>query len=273
MKSHMLWRSLDHLPIGQGVLAEWQTMLATDFESTRPLLRSTDKIAGYYPAPNLDGHPWRVVEHGPDDFVAVCDLSGESIALAKRDVVVYELDFRQLSKEVAAAFEVTPMFEPVGATARCWRIGTISNPAVQARPLQLFVPANTSELQRALETIRAAGLELGTVIVPTRTCVQSTIEMLLSANHARLIVLEEALVARESGRWLMTNTPSEAVGAGHASRETEGDIPLCDRAQEILEAMYEMGSFDSDHRKTNSEITAHAISATADPNAQKEVFQ
>lgn len=60
--------------------------------------------------------------------------------------------------------------------------------------------------------------------------------------------------------------------AGQVSEEAEVDIPLSDRAQEILAAMYEMQAFNSDHRKTNSEITARAVSTTADPNAQKEVF-
>lgn len=62
-----------------------------------------------------------MVEHGPDDFVAVCNQSGDTIPLRKRDVVIFSLDFRRLAKELAATFEFAPMFEAIDGIPRCWR--------------------------------------------------------------------------------------------------------------------------------------------------------
>lgn len=272
VKSHMLWRALDHVPLGQAVLIEWESLLGSDFDSTRSLLGSADKIAGYYPAPNPNEFPWRVVEHGHDDFVAVSDHSGDTIPLRKRDVIVFSLDFRRLSKELAAAFEFAPAFDPIDGVTRCWRIGTMAQANAPSLPVHLVIPAGSGDLRRAVESIRAAGMELGLILVPTRTFVTSAIEALVGGNRARVIVLEEMLGGRDSGRWEKRLDSGQVAPDTTAPIYNNSDIPLSDRAQEILQAMLKLKAFDSDRRKTNAEVTLHAFGSLAEPNDQKEVF-
>ncbi|WDI40484.1 hypothetical protein [Bremerella sp. P1] len=270
MKSHRLWRALDQVPLGQAVLTEWESLLGSDFDSTRSLLGSADKIAGYYPAPNSRDLPWRVVEHCQDDFVAVCDQSGDTIPLRRRDVVVFSLDFRRLAKELAAAFEFAPAFDPIHGVPRCWRVGTMAKSGAPALPVHLVVPAGSGDLRRAVESIRAAGLEPGSILVPTRTSVTPAIETLLNLNRARLIVLEETLVARKSDSWERAGASGPPID-GHPT-STAADIPLSERAQALLIALHEMNALDSDSRKSNAEVTGRAFGPLADPNAQKRVW-
>ena len=270
LKPHKLWRALDKTPIGKAVLAEWKRLLSDDFESVRSFFVATGSIAGYFPARDADAFPWRVVEHGPDDLVAVCPDSGDTITLTKSDVIVYEIDIQKLAKSIVVALELSPTFEPISGLPRCWRVGTGRPGSGQNSRLHLVMPSDSSELRRVIESMCSAGLEVGVVLVPTRDTVTANVESVAATNNISLVVLEETLAEYQSGGW--TRSEIEQLVGGKLDNGPEEDFPLGDRARDILVAMLEMRAFDSDCRKSNPELTTKAFGPSVEPNDQKEVF-
>ena len=206
-KPHKLWQALDQCPIGKAVLADWRRLIGDDFESVRSFLVATGSIAGFFPAPDSDSFPWRVVAHGPDDIVAVCQESGETTSLNRRDVLLYDFDLQKLAKEICDALKFRFAFEPICNVPRCWRIGFVNDSSNSSSPVHLLLPMDSTEIRRAIESIRAAGLEIGVLTLPTRTCVTTHIETLLSGNRGQFVVLEETLTTRQSNQWVTRHPP------------------------------------------------------------------
>jgi hypothetical protein len=269
-KPHKLWRALDQCPIGKAVLADWQRLIGDDFESVRSFLVATGTIAGFFPAPDSDSLPWRVVEHGPDDFVAVCPDSGDTITLSRTDVMVYEIDIQKLAKSIVNALELSPTFEPISGITRCWRIGAGRLGSGLHSQVHLVIPEDSSELRRAIESMHGARLDVGIVLIPTRSAITANVESLSAANNIRLIAMEETLTSFHAGGWEKTELGNHF--GEYSSVGSEDDVPLSDRARDILVAMLEMNAVDSDSRKSNPEITYKAFGSSAAPNDQKEVF-
>jgi hypothetical protein len=102
------WQAVESITTHAAVGAEWRSLLGDDFELLRPLFRPRAALAESYPCVSEHGVglPSRVVQHGPEDFVAVCTDSGESMPLRRADLVVYELDLRLLAVRVAEALDI-----------------------------------------------------------------------------------------------------------------------------------------------------------------------
>lgn len=270
--SHMLWLTLEALPGAEAVLAEWQSRLAEDFDSVRSLLRQTDRPAGGYPVSIATGMPYRVVQHGPNDFAAVPPDGGETIDLKLQDVLVHRLDHRKLAKEIATAFDFAPTFEVVAGIPSTWRIGAARRSSGSDTVVHLVVPFEPDDLHRAIQAIIAQCGEPGVVIAPTRGCLKAASESLLRMGGGHFIALGDALKTRDGCEWSVRSDAADALARFLHPDAIVRDAPLSDRAQSVLIAMLELSALDSDRRRTAEEITAKALGDTADANALKSVM-
>jgi hypothetical protein len=269
---HRLWPALEDIPGGEAVIAEWRFRLGPDFDSAQSLLRMTDQEVGSYPAIAGQCLPYRVVKHGADDFAGVPPDGGETISLRLQDVLVNRLDHRKLSKEISTAFGFSSEFDKLPGVPVTWMIGSGARGDGNELPVHLVIPAEPGELHRAIEAIAALCGESGIVIAPTRRCFRPMSERLLRLTKGHFIALGQALQTRERDKWLVNSDAANMLTAFLAPGGIASDDPLNERSQLVLIAMHEMGLIDSDHRRSNDEITAKAIGPSADANALKAVM-
>lgn len=272
VKLNMLWPALEAIPGAEAVIAEWQLRLADDLESVRSLLRPADKTAGGYPALANEGLPYRIVQHGPDDFVAVPPEGGDVVELTRMDVLIYRLDHRKLAKEIALAFGFTPAFSEVPSLPNVWHIGKIKAATGAQVAMHLVLPLESADLQRAIEAIAARNGRSGVVVAPTRGCLRPQIELLVRLTKGHFIALDEALSNRNGEKWSVTDESAKLLDAYLNPSRSSADEPLGDRSQSILIAMLELDATDCDRRKTTEEIVRKALGETADANALKTVM-
>ena len=272
-KLNMLWLALEAIPGAEAVIAEWHMRLADDFESVGSLLRPTDRIAGGYPAPPAnEGLPYRVVQHGPDDFVAVPPEGNEIVELVRMDVLIHQIDHRMLAKEIAVAFGFAPAFDPVPNLPCAWRVGEIKAATGAQVAVHLVLPLESADLQRAIEAIAAQNGEAGVIVAPTRGFLRPQGESLLRLTKGHFIALVDALPNRDGDRWLVTDESARLLDAYLDPSRSSAEEPLCERSQLMLMAMLELEAVDSDRRKTTEEVVLKACGKTADANALKGVM-
>ncbi|MBU6428876.1 MAG: hypothetical protein KGR26_07700, partial [Cyanobacteria bacterium REEB65] len=103
-----LWHTLETAPVLAGVELAWAERLADDLEVARPFLLPESKLSETYPCPYGGGEhcPRRVVRHGGDDIVAVCDNDEppdcDALYLKREDVVVQRFDTCAFARAVAS---------------------------------------------------------------------------------------------------------------------------------------------------------------------------
>ena len=95
------------------MMAEWRSRLGDATDDLAPFLRPTNDRAEAWEceSPGGEGCPCRVVSHGPDDIVAVCQDSPrrrEPVPLTRADLVVHRLDLDAFARSLASGMGLAP---------------------------------------------------------------------------------------------------------------------------------------------------------------------
>ena len=100
-----IWQTLESLVGPAAVLGEWRKEIGDEMAFLMPYLQPRAKVATSYP--RLNGNkpwqPFRVVEHGPNDIVGICDDTQERISLTRPELVIYEIQWSRLVRDIALA--------------------------------------------------------------------------------------------------------------------------------------------------------------------------
>jgi len=107
-----LWQAIERIPGLAAVTQECRSLVGDEYELVEAFRRPKGKLAAGYPCPEPEGSGCvhAVVEHAPDDMVAVCRRTPrrcEAIPLRKRDIVVYELNGSVLRASIASTLQIT----------------------------------------------------------------------------------------------------------------------------------------------------------------------
>jgi hypothetical protein len=70
------WRSLEVLEGCATVPAQWKQLLGSEYDRARQFLRCSGELATFYPHRDPYLLIYRVVTHGPEDHVGICDETG-----------------------------------------------------------------------------------------------------------------------------------------------------------------------------------------------------
>ncbi|GIW90170.1 MAG: hypothetical protein KatS3mg109_0602 [Pirellulaceae bacterium] len=260
-----LWQALDELPTLAAVEAEWAALTGGDFNVIKPLLRPRKNLASSVPHP-AGNRVYRVVEHGPGDWVGVCDESGETIRLSRNQLVVYTLDQHRLATQVARALGLN--------TATCvseQKCGLFSLGSYRVRghfvAVYLLFPGDPVDIKSVVTDLLLRDVAPFLLLVPTRRYVTGEVELWLRSCKSGILALSDAMMV-QNGRWSIAEDAIQAVAPDLSSQ----DEPLSDRAQEVLVAMLQLKAFDSDSRQSTAAIAARAMGAEADANSLKPVM-
>jgi hypothetical protein len=196
------------LPGLAAVVGRWRALTGADFDLVTPLLSVDAELAGTYPAPDRSGICYEVVEHGPDDFVAVTE-DGTTIPLTRADLVVQRLNTGQLVRAVAGVFGIEPDGSAVEGPGRTLRVGLYRPVAGFEFPVYLTIQLEERDYRAVLTSLAAQSPGPFLLLAPTTRHHRMVSKHFLDQQNCAFLALADAIRSGESGRWEAT----EAAGA------------------------------------------------------------
>jgi hypothetical protein len=202
-----LWPALEAAPGPTGVLRWWQSATGDEFPLLEPYLQPRGAFALSIPCPR-PRRPhlrYRVVELAPDGYVGVCDETDERIALARDDLLVYEIDWPLLREDLARAFGFDPApAEPDDLPAGVQLIGSHRPTARFAFPAYLVVALESRSLMHAVCALASTCQTPFLLLAPTRRHVRLDALRVLESRRCAFLPLQESLTADAPRSWRRT---------------------------------------------------------------------
>ncbi len=208
------WSALEEIPGPAAVSARWQELLHTEYDLVRPYLRPRAELAMSFPKPGRYGFasPYRVVQHGPEDIVGVCDETDETIVLTRNDLVIFELARRKLAIDLAAAFGFSPGGTAApGIPSETLLVGIHEPLAGYSFPAYLTVPLEGRSLLKTICTIISVDDRPFILFAPTGRRLHPEGLAILEKKNACFIALANSLVLDDSGQWEATDAARLAI--------------------------------------------------------------
>lgn len=176
-------------------------LAGAEYSRLRPMLRPNGVRAHSYPCLKTGGCgcAHEVVEHAPDDIVAVCrcGMECESIRLKSRDLVVYELNRTALASAVAATVRLRPEDAAVDGLHETRRIGFYAPLAGFRFPVFLSIQADRDDLLHVVERLVAVVEGPFVIATPTRDLWTPACDDLLLRRQALHLVLADVFDGRD----------------------------------------------------------------------------
>jgi hypothetical protein len=212
-----LWQALERIPGLAAVTQEWRSLLGDEYELVEAFLRPNGKLATGYPCPEPEGcgcvHA--VVEHAPDDIVAVCRCTPrrcEAIPLRRQDIVVYELNRSALGASIASALQITQDEKAsVDGLPMTSQIGTYSPYAGFRFPVYLTIQMEPDEFERVVDGLLCRNDKPFILLIPTRDLCPPALGRRIEARNSALIVLSEDFAFRDKSGLCLKRSPDEIL--------------------------------------------------------------
>jgi hypothetical protein len=195
------WLALERPQAPAAVTAEWAGLLREDLGPASHFLAPEQNLATAFPDPN-GGPPLAVVEHGSNDFVAVCEEGRRPpIPLRRTDLVIYRVDLRLLIAAVARALGADLDGDPVGGAVRTYRVGRYEPVTRYSFPIIFTAqPTQTGfHATAAAATASVTGPFIFTA--PTNHFYREPTERLLRERRSAFLPLADALKYKGHGTY------------------------------------------------------------------------
>ncbi len=215
-KSHRLWRALESVHGLRAVAAEWRAHLGEEYKAASKFLAPDGSRASAYPCPAHSpcdcSHD--VVEHGPEDLVAVCCCEPrrcDPLPLTRADIVVYEVDRRALGEALAVALGAVAQHASMGGLPLTWSIGTYSPRPGHLFPVHMTVQTEPEDLRHVVDALVARAGGPFILAAPTRDLFRAEYEDVLRRRRAHFISLADDFALDMVGSIRPRRTVSEIL--------------------------------------------------------------
>jgi hypothetical protein len=205
------WRSLEILGGCATVTREWTQMLGDEYQLARQFLRPSGELATFFPHPDPGICIYRVVTHGPDNHVAVCDETGETLTLSTEAIVIHQLDRPALERAVVAAFGFQSECSDDMRCTRLSRVGDFLPTAGYRFPVFLAITHDEQELSSVICKLVVTQSEPFVVVVPTSRHLSDETRQLLVQRRASFLPLSEATCIDDDGRLVASPMGTTAI--------------------------------------------------------------
>ncbi len=191
------WHALEAVPGLSAVSAEWRTRFGDEYESAKTFFRPNGKRAASHPCtvPGGCGCAHEVVEHGPDDIVAVCRCGSGcgTFPLKASYITVYELDPTAFYGAVAGAFKLMGETESAPELHQTTRIGFYSPYAGICFPVYLTIQLEPGDFDHVVNGLMSRTDKPFVLLAPTRDLCTARTEQVLANRKSAFIPLAEDL--------------------------------------------------------------------------------
>ncbi len=218
MSDCVLWQYLEDLPGQCAPWCEWESHIGnwpgfSGFQK-RYLQLTKDRATAVECRTNCSfGCPRKVVEHSPDDIVAVCpEQEGKPYSLNAKDILVYSIKRNTFHKDLCSNLGIEFRESKLDDCRRTWRLGDYIPTAGYIFPVFISFQEEPGDLVEVVRTLCLYHSNPFALIIPTRRCVTSKTENLLNLHGSLLISLNEEKFFSDEGR-LQTVRPASDVFA------------------------------------------------------------
>ena len=189
------WRALETVPGLSAVDAEWRMRCGDEYASIKSFLRPNGKRASSHPCTARPGCECahEVVEHGPNDLVAVCRCGRccRTFPLKGSDVALCELDRAAFDQAVSGALNL--LGEPDSTTGlhQTTRIGVYSPTAGFRFPVYLTIQLEPRDFEHVVNGLANRTAAPFVLLAPTRDLCTARTEGVLANRESAFIPLAE----------------------------------------------------------------------------------
>jgi hypothetical protein len=194
------WQAIESLPSLAAVAAEWQSLLGGEYDLIKPFFHPRTGWATSFP--NIGASlPYQVVDHGSDDIVGVCHETGETISLAKSQLVVYELDRHRLAERLAEAWGIDCGGGPEDWSGTTTFLGQFTSAAATCYATFLAFPHESEDLHVIAAQLIAEKRAPFILFAPTRQWLRRAAETAMRFHGCKFVSLAEALTVPRRGHF------------------------------------------------------------------------
>ena len=197
----------------EAVQAQWKVAVGTDWPWARKLLVPTSRLAECYPKLEKEPAnplPFDVICHDAekDEYVGVCPESASRITLTKRALIVYALNHKALTAQIASALNLTPDYAAVDEPSFTYRIGGHLHPGKPPVCVYLSIPPDADALLDGLSRVAMTQTDSFLLLTPTRRHWRVWPQEL--RQRVRVVALETLLAVDNRGA-LVPSTSIDAI--------------------------------------------------------------
>lgn len=183
--------------------------------------RPTGELARAVPHRDPDLLYYRVVTHGPDDRVGVCDETGERVPLSTADLIMWEVDRVAVHRAMAMELGLVADPQPLEHLSNTWRLGQYAPLAGYRFPAVWTVQAGEVELTQVIDRLVAMYDGPFLLVAPTGRFLRPWGEELLRRRQACFLPLDEAVALGDDGQLAATAARERMLAAFRDRRRFE----------------------------------------------------
>lgn len=202
MPKKRLWHALESVPGLATVDSEWKALAGPAHDALRSFLRPNGRLAASYPCRQC-GCAHEVVVHGEDDIVAACRCESQcpNIALARPDIILYEVNRSALGRAVASALGFAFDETRLDGLHQTARVGFYSPFAGYRFPVLLTLQYEPDDMRVTVERLATTVNGPFVLLAPTAQLISPAAEDLLRRKNATFLPLTEALRVVDAGKF------------------------------------------------------------------------
>ena len=205
------WQSLEMLNGCATLPAEWRSLMGEDYAPMCRFFRPEGELATWFPHPDPNRLLYRVVTHGPDDHVGICDETGERVVLATADLVIMELDRPAIHREITAAIGIAHQSEPTASLPHTDRIGHFEPLSGYRFPTFLTIQSHPVDFGRIVDRLVAVEETPFLLMAPSRRFFSPLYEDLLRRRQGCFWPLDESIGMLDDGQLAATEAGQLAI--------------------------------------------------------------
>lgn len=206
------WQSLENISGGATLSVTWKRLMGDDpYAIMQDYLRPTGELATWFPHRDPDLLYYRVVTHGPEDHVGVCDETNARVTLATADLVLYAVDQLRLYRAVARVLDVAYDLKEIEHLPHTFQIGHFEPLAGFRFPVMLTIPARSEDLERVIDRFAASYEGPILLLVPTRRWLSLAAEDMLCRRQFCLLPLDETIGRNDDKQLTLTAAGENAL--------------------------------------------------------------
>lgn len=204
-KIHRLWQALERVPGATATQGEWRTLLGPEHDDVWRMFRPNGKTVRSVPCPARPPCQCHheVIEHAPDDLVAVCRCGNcvePSVVLQRSDTVLYEFKRQELFGVLASILNLQPDSSQDALAPGLFRLGTYSPFAGYRFSVFLAINVAQEDFDGAVATAISLADGPFILLAPTGEYLNGRLEGFLRGRKSYFLALYEIAGLDDKGR-------------------------------------------------------------------------